>query len=110
MTSHSGFRAETSAAANINAAVDRRAEAEREQQERAAIRHQEIAAQSSPLSGPEDRIRLWERLHGLRLPQSATHRLLRVIATQTNLSIAQVREEQDRRAAAACRSDVAAPT
>ena len=89
---------------------DRRAQVERERQERAAQREQEIAAQSSSFSAPDERIRLWEKLHALRLPSSATHRLLEVIATQTNLSIAQVRDEQQRRAALASGSLTGAPT
>jgi hypothetical protein len=79
--------------------VDRRAEIERQQQERAAERQEQIAAQSSEFNAPEERIRLWEKLHALPLPRSATHKLLHVIAAQTRLSIHQVREEQQRRAA-----------
>jgi hypothetical protein len=78
--------------------AERRAQIERQQQERAAERQQQIALQSSPLSDPEERIQLWEKLHALRLPQSATHQLVRVIAAQTNLSIEQVLEAQQRRA------------
>jgi hypothetical protein len=78
--------------------VDRRAEVERQQQERAAERQQQIAAQASEFNAPEERIRLWEKLHALPLPRSATHKLLHVIAAQTRLSIQQVREEQQRRA------------
>jgi hypothetical protein len=37
-------------------------------------------------------------LHALNLPVSSTHRLVRVIATQTELSVQQVQEEQRRRA------------
>ena len=78
---------------------DRRAAVQREEAERAAERKEQIASQSSPLNTPEDRIRIWERLHALALPRSATHRLVRVIATQTELSVQQVQEEQRRRAA-----------
>jgi hypothetical protein len=55
--------------------------------------------QSSPLSGPEERIRLWEKLHALNLPRSAQHKLLGVIAEQTNLSIQDILDAQQRRAA-----------
>ena len=81
--------------------AERRAEIERQQQERAAERREQIAQQSSPFSNPEERIQLWEKLHGLRLPRSATHKLLRVIAEQTDLSMQQVLETQQRRALAA---------
>lgn len=77
---------------------DRRAAVQREEAERAAERKEQIASQSSPLNSPEDRIRIWERLHALTLPQSSTHRLVRVIAMQTELSVQQVQEEQRRRA------------
>jgi hypothetical protein len=78
---------------------ERRAAVQREEQERAAARKEELASQSSPLHGPEDRIRIWEKLHALRLPSSGTHKLVRLIATQTELSVQQVQEEQRRRAA-----------
>jgi hypothetical protein len=78
--------------------VDHRAQIERQQQERAAERQQQLAAQSSEFNAPEERIRLWEKLHALALPRSATHKLLHVIAAHTRLSIHQVREEQQRRA------------
>ena len=81
--------------------AEHRTRIEREQQERAAERQQQIAQQSSPFSNPEERIQLWEKLHGLRLPRSATHKLLRVIAEQTDLSMQQVLEVQQRRASAA---------
>ena len=77
---------------------DRRAAVQREEAERAAERKEQIASQSSPLNSPADRIRIWERLHALPLPTSSTHRLVRVIATQTELSVQQVQEEQRRRA------------
>jgi hypothetical protein len=78
--------------------AERRAQIEHQQQERAAERQQQIALQSSPLSDPEERIRLWEKLHELKLPRSATHSLLRVIAEQTNLSLQELMDVQQRRA------------
>jgi len=77
---------------------ERRAAVQREEAERAAARKEQIASQSSPLNSPEDRIRIWERLHALALPRGSTHRLVRVIAMQTELSVQQVQEEQRRRA------------
>jgi hypothetical protein len=78
--------------------MERRAAIEREAQERAAERQQRIASQCSPLHGPIERIRIWEELHGLALPRSPTHKLVRVIAMQTELTVRQVQEEQQRRA------------
>ncbi len=46
---------------------------------------------------PGERIRIWERLHGLTLPRDPTHRLLAVVATATDLALEQVLEEQRRR-------------
>jgi hypothetical protein len=79
--------------------AERRAQIEHQNEERAAERQQQIALQSSPLSGPEERIRLWEKLHALNLPRSAQHKLLGVIAEQTNLSIQDILDAQQRRAA-----------
>ncbi|HEX3848233.1 MAG TPA: hypothetical protein VHV81_12705 [Steroidobacteraceae bacterium] len=63
-------------------------------------RRQELGELRSRLHAPADRIRIWERLHQLPLPRSATHRLLAVIATNTGLSLDEVRAEQQARAAA----------
>ena len=84
--------------------AERRARVRREQDERAAERQQQIALQSSPLRDPDERIRLWENLHALTLPRSSAHRLLQVIAAQTNLSIQEVRAVQQRRVARAAGS------
>jgi hypothetical protein len=51
----------------------------------------------------EERIRIWERLHALRLPRSTGHVLVMVIATQTRLTVGQVHDEQRRRAALSAR-------
>ena len=67
------------------------------EQQRAALRADELAAQVSPTKDAEERIRIWERLHALRLPRSSGHVLVRVIATQTRLTVGQVNEEQRRR-------------
>jgi hypothetical protein len=99
MANHSRSYGESSPPSSVGGVVDHRAQIERQQQERAAERQQQIAAQSSEFNAPEERIRLWEKLHALPLPRSATHKLLHVIAAQTHLSIHQVREEQQRRAA-----------
>jgi hypothetical protein len=77
---------------------DRKAALQRESEERATERAQKIAAQSSPFTAPDQRILLWEKLHGLQLPLSPTHKLLHVIAQQTDLTVRQVQDEQKRRA------------
>jgi hypothetical protein len=83
--------------------VDHRARLEQEQQQRTVERQQQIALQCSPLSTAEERIQLWEKLHALALPRSPTHKLLRVIAEQTELALEQVLEVQRRRSAPAVR-------
>src|SRR5690349_21821981 len=78
--------------------ADRRAAIQREELQRLEARKEELASQSAPGNSPEQRIRIWERLHALSLPKSATHKLVRVIASQTELSLQQVLDEQRRRA------------
>jgi hypothetical protein len=80
-------------------AAEHRLRVQHAAEHRAALRTSELASQTSPLNDSRERIRIWERLHALRLPHSASHVLVGVIATQTCLSLAQVREEQRRRAA-----------
>lgn len=81
--------------------ADRRAQAQRAQDELLAERQKQLATQASPFNAPEERIRIWERLHALPLPRAAGHKLVQVIAMQTDLTIEQVQEEQARRAASA---------
>jgi hypothetical protein len=60
-------------------------------------RRQELLEQTSMLSTPEQRIRVWERLHEVALPRNPAHRVLHVIAGDTGLTLDQVRAEQQRR-------------
>ncbi len=71
----------------------------RQQAEAAERRRHALTEQASPLNSAEARIRIWEQLHAIELPRDAQHRLLAVIAANTGLSIAQVRAEQQQRAA-----------
>jgi hypothetical protein len=57
-------------------------------------RQAELAEQVSIRNMPSERIRIWERLHGLPLPRDPTHNLLSVIAAATDLQLEQVLEEQ----------------
>jgi len=77
--------------------ADRRSRLEFEQQQRMEERQREIALQASPLRSAEERIQQWEKLHALALPRSPKHKLLRVIAEQTELLLEQVLEIQRRR-------------
>jgi hypothetical protein len=67
--------------------------------ELAARRDSELESQASPTKNPQERIGIWERLHALRLPRAPGHVLVKVIARQTRLTVGQVQEEQQRRAA-----------
>lgn len=79
--------------------ADRRAAFVRAEQERLDARRAKLDALTSPFTAPEERIRLWEALYGLQLPRGADHRLVRVIAQNTALSVPEVHAEQRRRAA-----------
>jgi hypothetical protein len=63
-------------------------------------RQQELGEQCSPRIAPADRIRIWERLHQLKLPRQGSPQLLRIIAANTGLSVEDVKAEQHARAAA----------
>lgn len=73
-----------------------------EHRERLAREHEEmqqrkveaLAAQVSIVNSPAERIRIWEALHGLTLPRTPNHKLLRIVAAATDLQLDQVREVQ----------------
>ena len=77
--------------------ADSRAKALRAAEERAQERVRQLHLLSSPLYSPEERIRLWEKLHMLALPRASTHPLLSLIASVTALTLEQVQDEQRRR-------------
>lgn len=56
-----------------------------------------IEEQSSARHPAADRIRLWEQLHGVRMPRQKSHAILAVIAADTRLTLDQVTEEQQHR-------------
>jgi hypothetical protein len=56
-----------------------------------------IEEQSSARHSAGDRIRLWEALHGVRMPRQKRHAILAVIAADTRLTIEQVTDEQQHR-------------
>jgi hypothetical protein len=70
-----------------------------EASERAQRRRLDLAEQRSELNPPDVRIRVWEKLHGLRLPQDPGHPVLDVVAINTGLTLTQVRAEQRGRVA-----------
>jgi len=74
--------------------ADYRARLAHEHAEMQERRQAELAEQVSIRNMPSERIRIWERLHGLPLPRDPTHNLLSVIAAATDLQLEQVLEEQ----------------
>jgi hypothetical protein len=74
--------------------ADYRARLAHEHAEMQQRREAELAEQVSIRNMPSERIRIWERLHGLPLPRDPTHNLVQVIAAATDLQLEQVQEEQ----------------
>jgi hypothetical protein len=60
----------------------------------AARRRVELEELCSDLMSPEQRIRAWERLHGLVLPRDPNHRILAAIALKTKLTLEEVQAVQ----------------
>jgi len=79
--------------------MDFRARLVHSQAEAAERRRLDLAEQSSRLKTAEERIRIWERIHEVTLPRDSAHNLVEIIATNTGLTEADVRDEQQRRAA-----------
>jgi hypothetical protein len=77
---------------------DFRAQAERRRLEAEQRRSQAILDQRSHDNTPEMRVRIWERLHQLRMPKDPSHAILLQIAQQTQLKLAEVQEVQRVRA------------
>ena len=83
---------------NEDPMMDFRARLAHSQAEAAERRRLDLADQSSRLKTAEERIRIWERIHEVTLPRDPAHRLVEIIATNTGLTDADVRDEQQRRA------------
>ena len=87
--------------AGPTSAGEYRRKVQQQDRDRAALRASELATQMSPVRTAEERIRIWERLHGLRLPSTSAHALVSVVAAQTRLTVGAVQAEQRRRSAGA---------
>jgi hypothetical protein len=90
---------ERSESAGDGVLLDYRERRAMEALERAAVKQQHQAEQSSASNSADLRIRAWERVHQLRMPSTPLHPVLQVIAVATQLSIAEVRYEQQLRSA-----------
>jgi hypothetical protein len=86
--------------------MDHRSRIAIEEEARAQQRRLALAEQCSDSNPPEERIRTWEKLHGLRMPSDPDHAILLVIAVNTRLRSCDVHEVQ---AARTRRTAAAAP-
>jgi hypothetical protein len=89
----------TPATAADDPMMDYRARLAHSQAEAAERRRTDLAEQCSRLRTADERIRIWERIHEVTLPRDSGHRLIPIIAADTGLTDADVRDEQQRRAA-----------
>jgi hypothetical protein len=76
---------------------DHRARLEQMQFEAAARRERSLIDQRSPENSPEVRVRIWERLHQVRLPKDPAHPIMARVAEVTGLDLAEVLEVQRQR-------------
>ena len=79
------------AADPATAPFDRLAAEQLERAERNRVTREEMRSDHSSVT---QRIRAWEKLHGLQLPRDPNHLILRQIAKQTGLSMHAVLDEQ----------------
>lgn len=86
---------------NTEYVIDYRAQLERRRLEAEQRRSQDILAQRAIENSPEMRVRMWERVHQLRMPRDPAHAILAQIAQQTELPLAEVQAVQRERAALA---------
>lgn len=77
---------------------DFRARAERAAREAAERREQALVDQRSSDNTNEVRVRIWEKLHQVRMPRDPAHPILALIAKQTGMPLADVRDVQTQRA------------
>lgn len=78
--------------------LDHNARLEKQRFEAAERRDRALIDQRSPQLSPEERVRVWERLHQVRLPRSPAHAILPQVADQTGLELSDVQEVQRQRA------------
>jgi hypothetical protein len=78
--------------------LDHRARIERARLDAEERRAHALHEQCAPQNSPDARVRVWERLHQVRLPKDPAHAILRIIAHQTALDLNEVLEVQRQRA------------
>ena len=79
-------------------AAERREQIEFERAARQADKDRNLVRQRSMETPPATRIALWESRHGLAMPRDPKHPLMQIIAENTDLDVAQVLAEHQRRA------------
>ena len=77
--------------------LDHQARAERARLDAEQQRQRSISDQRDAANAPEVRVRIWEKLHQVRLPKSPTHAILAKVASDTGLGLAAVLEVQSAR-------------
>lgn len=77
--------------------LDHRARIERDHLEACERRTQALNDQRSPENSQDVRVRIWEKLHQVSLPQNPEHNVLRLISRQTGLTLDAVQEVQRQR-------------
>lgn len=80
--------------ADAEALSDYRQRRALEEHQRAELKRAELAEQHSASNSIDLRIRAWERVHGLRMPADSGHPVLDAIAAATQLSLADIQNEQ----------------
>lgn len=70
-----------------------------EEREREELKRADLAEQHSAVNSVDLRIRAWEKVHGLRMPSDPKHSALHAIAAATQLTLADVLNEQGLRSA-----------
>lgn len=81
----------------LPSAAERRAAVGVANERKASERRSELERLTGPTLSPRERISSWERLYALELPRSADHPLAKLIASQTGLTLEDIRAEQAHR-------------
>jgi hypothetical protein len=79
--------------------IDYRQRRAQEENERADLKRVDQAEQCSGSNTADRRIRAWEKVHHLRMPSDPQHPALSAIAAATQLTLADIRNEQRLRSA-----------
>jgi hypothetical protein len=70
-----------------------------EERERADLKRADLAEVCADFNSADRRIRAWEKVHQLRMPSDPLHPALAAIALSTQLTLAEVQNEQRLRSA-----------